>query len=757
MIGKVLKANVLKLKTHGWDRLVRDNRTDADLPKEVAQVPHAACGLLQHLRRFNAPCKMTTKPWTQQQKDQAAERGPHRSALEYQEFLAGDMLEMVEKGQWMLLPYDAVQYLRNLRLSPIGVVPQKERRPRPIVDYTFSGVNQETVSLAPREAMQFGKALERILQKLVHSDTRHGPVYLCKVDISDGFYRIHVRPDDIPHLGVSFLPTPDGVPVVAFPLTLPMGWTESPPWFCVATETAADLANLWLKERRRPQPTHRLETLADTPPEAEPTLHSPTRATLPVRPPPKRRQLHRHAPLASIDLFVDDFIGLVQGSRSRRRRVRRLLFEAIDTVLRPLEETDKTSRQEPISVKKLKKGDACWGTRKTILGWIIDTVQETIELTPRRLQRLKDILDDLPRSKKRIAVKEWHKIVGELRSMSLAVPGLRGLFSLMQEAFRSEHRKRIRLTAGLHDFLDDIRHLVADLTHRPTRYRELVPTDPVVIGASDAAGPGMGGVFFHKQGGQTKAYLWRKPFPDSVQRNLVSYENPTGTITNSDLELAGTIGQADMIVTTVDCRERTIHTATDNTPALSWQLKGSATTTGPAAYLLRLQALHQRHHRYLGKYSHISGPLNQMADDTSRLWKLSNEELLSHFNASYPQETPWTMLQLSNKLDSSLISALHRTRPDVEFLSPTAPSVQDTGESGSDTAMPWAWSPRFGTTKTPFPTSKSSPSESAMDSCRSVDSLSKLIQSAAPYVRWARRSPYWGPKTSGLTNMATLI
>lgn len=230
----------------------------------------------------------------------------------------------------------------------------------------------------------------------------------------------------------------------------------------------------------------------------------------------------------------------------------------------------------------------------------------------------------------RIAVKTWHQVVGELRSMSLVVLSLKGLFSLMQDAFRSEHHKRIQLTTGLHDFLDDLQHLTADLTHCPTKYRDLVPTDPIVISACDAAGPGMGGVFFQGQNDQQQAYLWRKPFPLSVQQDLISFDNPNGTVTNSDLELAGTIGQADVIDTHVDCRERS--TATDNTPALAWQLKGSTTTTGPAAHLLRLSALHQQQHRYLACYNHIPGNLNQMADDTSRLWHLSDTKLLSHFN-----------------------------------------------------------------------------------------------------------------------------
>ena len=73
---------------------------------------------------------------------------------------------------WLVLPYHVLRHLPNLRISPMGVVPQHERRPRPIVDYSFSGVNQDTIHLAPCEAMQFGRALERLNAQVVHSDPR---------------------------------------------------------------------------------------------------------------------------------------------------------------------------------------------------------------------------------------------------------------------------------------------------------------------------------------------------------------------------------------------------------------------------------------------------------------------------------------------------------------------------------------------------------------------------------------------------------
>jgi hypothetical protein len=92
--------------------------------------------------------------------------------------------------------------------------------------------------------MQFGRALKRIITQIVKADQRFGPVEFIKIDIADGSYRIWVKAEDIPKkLGVA-IPHLDGEePLVAFPLALPMGWTQSPPYFCAMTETVADLAN----------------------------------------------------------------------------------------------------------------------------------------------------------------------------------------------------------------------------------------------------------------------------------------------------------------------------------------------------------------------------------------------------------------------------------------------------------------------------------------------------------------------------------
>ena len=225
---------------------------------------------------------MWTREWSEEHIREAIQRGPHKSATEHVEFLRTEFVDMIQKGHWTLLPASLVEKLLGLRLSPLGVVPQRERRPRTICDYTYFGVNDETIAGAPVEAMQFGRALQRILHQIHNANPAHGPIYLSKIDIADGFYRVWLNTEDIPKLAVLF-PTAKGEePLIGFPLVLPMGWKESTPSFCTTTETIVDLANEKLRDPSHQPAPHRLDLVSETPaPEASskaPQVSNPSRS-----------------------------------------------------------------------------------------------------------------------------------------------------------------------------------------------------------------------------------------------------------------------------------------------------------------------------------------------------------------------------------------------------------------------------------------------------------------------------------------------
>ena len=742
-----------------WREFVRRVRGAGDLRvKKEVRASHPAGDLIHRFETNGVPVVLKSKPWSQKTKDARSKRGSHKSCDEHKQFLREEILDFVEKGYWTMLPFRLLKKLPALRLSPMGVIPQRGRQPRLIVDYSYYDVNQDTVRLTPAEAMQFGRALERILYQIRHANPKFGHVYLAKVDLADGFYRLTLSDSSILKLGVAFPKYEGEEQMVALPLSIPMGWVESPPAFCAVTETVADLANNL--DPKVTWPEHPLEHLAWTPPPAPESIEVSDKSTALTPPavhgtiPPVLRP--RRKPTAFTDIYVDDFLQGFQGSQQKRRKHLRKLLHAIDMVFRPLEPDDRPTRKHVPSVKKLLKGDAYLSVTKVVLGWFIDTAAGTIELPPHRKERLLDIFKYLDKRRK-VPERKWHKILGELRSMVIGIPGSKGLFSMLQLALQKvDTEGNITLDTPTRDQIKDFKHLAHDLAARPTAIAELVPDFPVAIGPHDASGSGMGGVWLPATtNSNIKPTFWRERFPPDIVDDLVSFDNPTGSINNSQLELAGQLAHQDILAHQVNCAYRTIAPLGDNTSAVAWSHKGSSTTAGPTAYLLRLNSLHQRHYKYLSKADYIPGAYNRMADDLSRLWHLTDSQLLTYFNSVYPQSQSWQHATLRPEMLSSLTLALQTKRAAPRSLLKEPPHVMAIGKNGQPTATPLTLTPTYKPTPTSFLFSKFLPFDYDRAISHPAESLSSLGRWRSTYGPSVRRSPAWGPKTHASTWQGT--
>ena len=173
----------------------------------------------------------------------------------------------------------------------------------------------------------------------------------------------------------------------------------------------------------------------------------------------------------------------------------------------------------------------------------------------------------------------------------------------MQHALTTKLGHRISLKKGVHQAIKDFKWILKDISSRPTRIAELVPLLSSAEGHHDASGMGAGGVWFPsphlpaRRGFDNRPILWRLKWPQDIIDSLVTDSNPNGTISNSDLELAGGLLHLEALAQCFDIRERTVLSKTDNLATLFWQRKGSATTDKVPAYLLRLFGIHQRYHR----------------------------------------------------------------------------------------------------------------------------------------------------------------
>ena len=140
--------------------------------------------------------------------------------------------------------------------------------------------------------------------------------------------------------------TPRDTQLVGFHLSLPMGYIYSALYFCMATETVADLRKDAISQREQ-EGEHQLELVA----KARATNNSGAHETqagaswghLPVE--------QRTAAKSNFDVYLDDLISVVQGGPRERQQMLRHFSPQIDRVLRPNEKADANCKY-PISQKE---------------------------------------------------------------------------------------------------------------------------------------------------------------------------------------------------------------------------------------------------------------------------------------------------------------------------------------------------------------------------------------------------------------------
>ena len=152
--------------------------------------------------------------------------------------------------------------------------------------------------------------------------------------------------------------------LVLIPLTFPMEWKNSPPMFCMATETLANLANTALC-LNIPALPHSMNDMAETIFRGELTTLHPVMSGL-TRDPYLSQANTKRASV--IDVFVDNLLGLSQEPAHWWLLVCRILFYALDKVFRPRESGKLAKLKELLSLKNPRKGDCAWSTCQVLLG-----------------------------------------------------------------------------------------------------------------------------------------------------------------------------------------------------------------------------------------------------------------------------------------------------------------------------------------------------------------------------------------------------
>ena len=652
------------------------------------------------LKQYEQGCPVDCgKPWTRQHIEAALKRGPHISAkqVKAREALRNETMDKVKEGYAKVVKWKDIKHSlpTNFKLSPLAAIPHKSRAFRFILDLSFQlkvdgvslpSVNSTTNKLAIQESMgQLGKVLPRMIYQLANAPEEDGPLLYAKFDIKDGYWRMKVSAENAWHFCYIMLPLDpaadndiDELEIVV-PSSLQMGWSESPPYFCTATETARDIAEVNASRAIGSLKQHPLE--AHTLP-SHFELDTVATAAGYKRPQPNEIAAHHTAlhkrPKHNIEVYVDDFILAVQTlDPEALRHYSRAMLHAIHEIFPPPSVSGHQG-EDPVSVKKLLQKEGLWEHRKEVLGWIFDGITKCIELPETKatkiLQQLKTTL-----RKKAVKLNDFQKLVGKLRHASLGIPAGKGLFTPINHALKGDPAfvklpNNSDLKLALHDWL----YLIKDVASRPTSTKELVVGEPDYLGYCDASGIGAGGVWFGVHA-ELDPIVWRVEFPHDIRDRLVSESNPTGDITNSDLELAGLVLHWLVLEYVVDdLRHKHVAMYCDNTPTVAWANRLASKNSKIAGRLLRALALRQRTRRASPLLSiSIAGEDNVMADVASRSFRgnnakttfeVSNNDFLTYFNSQFPlpQNLQWKQFHLASKVTTRVISEMQNKPLNME-------------------------------------------------------------------------------------------
>jgi hypothetical protein len=204
----------------------------------------------------------------------------------------------------------------------------------------------------------------------------------------------------------------------------------------------------------------------------------------------------------------------------------------------------------------------------------------------------------------------------------------------------------IKQNPTLRDALSNFCMLICILCNHPTNCKELIINVPGYIGYCNASKLGAGGVWLSGSL-LLPPVVWRIEWPMDIQQQMVSYDNPNGSISNLDLEMAGMLAHYLVLEHLVSLHHVHVAAWCDNTPTVSLTNKLSFSRSRVAGRLVRALALRIYANEASPLISvSIAGVDNKMADMASSTFSrhpaapntfhITDKEFLQSFSASFP-------------------------------------------------------------------------------------------------------------------------
>ena len=271
---------------------------------------------------------------------------------------------------WRTIQY---AYPTNLNVSPLAVIPQVGRRGRLLLDLSFPSeaaqpaskqgrqnwavppplapsVNSTTIQQLPDyQVKEFGRVLPQLLIFLYCIPCKEA-IMFAKINLFDGFWHMLVRQSDKWNFA-NVLPGAAADPLrLIIPHALQMGWTESPGYYCATTKTGRDImqalidGGAWL-------PSHVFDLYM-----SPAVVH---RQSSPMT----------DRPWQMLAVYVDNYIlaAIKSPDGSALQCTGRAALHTILGLFPPQDCSGHVNGKDPISLKKLEAGNACWAQSKESL------------------------------------------------------------------------------------------------------------------------------------------------------------------------------------------------------------------------------------------------------------------------------------------------------------------------------------------------------------------------------------------------------
>ncbi len=203
-----------------------------------------------------------------------------------------------------------------------------------------------------------------------------------------------------------------------------MGWVESPPYFCAATEKSRNIAVQYCETKLGTLKKHKFNALV--------AGHT-TMAEL-----PETYKTQQHMGYL-IEIYMDGFMALViPTSKEEVTHVGRAVMHGIHDVF-PEHENDTTN---PIAKNKLFKGKGKMSTTKMLLGFDFNGEDNTMWLETAKRDQLLTILHSWictsERSAQGMPFKEFESVLVKIRHAFTALPAGVGLLSHCNAALQKK-------------------------------------------------------------------------------------------------------------------------------------------------------------------------------------------------------------------------------------------------------------------------------------------------------------------------------